>query len=86
MKKSEKVGIIIVVILAVVFAVSIFAGGGNKNQTAVKNPCETMCRPMNAEQDEWSFPKMGPNADYNNTGFYTKEECVSACKSARTNR
>jgi hypothetical protein len=84
MKKSEKVGIIIVVVLAVVFAVSIFTGGGNSKKTAPKNICETMCRPMNAEQDEWGFPKIGPNANYTNTGFYTKEECISACTAART--
>jgi len=87
MKKGEKIGIIIVVVLAVVFAVSIFAGGGSGNKKApAKDICETMCRPIDAEQDEWGFPKMGPNADYNNTGFYTKEECVAACKSARTRR
>jgi len=77
MKKSEKIGIIIVVVLAVVFAVSIFAGGGSgKNKSTVKNVCEIMC--YSPDQTYWTFS--GANADIY---YYTKEECVAACKIVR---
>lgn len=77
MKKSEKIGIVIVVILAVVFVVSIFNViiNGEKRRD-LNNACDLICYLKG--QDYWTFP--GADAD---SYYYTKEECVVACKIAR---
>ena len=74
MKKPEKIGLLIVVILAVVFAVSIWQKPKNKidEKTYAKISCQSLCHPY--EQNYWIFPGAGEN-NY----FLTKEDCVLAC-------
>lgn len=73
MKKSEKIGIAIVVVLAIIL-VSVLLSG-NKGNTK-KDYCNGLCLPSGPET--WSL--MGePVGEDNNNNFPTKDECISAC-------
>ena len=73
MKKSEKIEIAILIVLAIILAVNVWAGKTNSKTIYGKPVCDAMCHLVN--QDSWSFPRAGA---YNI--FSTKEDCVSACQ------
>lgn len=71
MKKSEKIGIAIVAILAIILVGILI--NDNKNRPNKKDACDKICisTPKN-----WVL--LGASPDRNS--FPTKEECVSACQ------
>jgi flagellar basal body-associated protein FliL len=71
MKKSEKVWIIILVVLLVILGISIWSGGVNKpttSSTSTKSPCQVMCHPV---QGNWVFKGQT---------FSSREECITECQ------
>ena len=74
MKTSEKIGIAIVAILAVILVSTLLAGGNNDKK--IKDFCDGLCQPYDSKT--WFF--MGePISGNDDNNFPTKEECVSAC-------
>ena len=74
MTKNEKIGIAIVIILIIIWAIGVWAGQ-KTNSESKKINCETTCRQVG--NDDWTFPGAGP---INTNNFSTKEECISACQ------
>ena len=72
MKKSEKIGIAVVTVLAIILISMLWSG--NKGNTK-KDYCEGICLPSGPET--WFL--MGEPADEDNNNFSTKDECISAC-------
>jgi len=70
MTKMEKIGIIIMVILSIVLAVSIWAESKNKSDISeTTDICESLCSEI--ENDNWVF--MGEK-------FPTQESCIDECE------
>ncbi len=70
MKKSEKIGIVVVVILAIILVGILI--NENKNRPNPKDSCSKIC--ISGPQN-WLL--LGASPDRNS--FPTKEECISAC-------
>jgi len=72
MTKTEKIGVIIIAILLIILAISIWAGYGNNKSTGSANNdvCGTMCH---KQQENWNF---------RGQEFSSQEECLTYCKSA----
>lgn len=79
MKKSEKIGIAIVAILAVILVGTLLAEYKN-NRTTRKDACGALCQPYN--QKTW-FLMTEPGGDGSGNSFPTKEECVDSCLSKK---
>ena len=74
MKNTKKVGIIIVIVLAIIFAVSVLSGQKN-NSTVKKIDCQTACHQIG--NNNWIFPGAGPISE---NIYSAKEDCISACQ------
>ena len=72
MKKSEKIGIVIVAILAIILVSVLWSG--NKGNTK-KDSCDGRC--VSSGPETWFLIGEPVNEDNNN--FSTKDECISAC-------
>ena len=73
MKTSEKIGITVVAILAIILTSTLLSG--NKDNTK-KDFCDGICLPSGPET--W-FLMGEPAGEENNNNFSTKDECISAC-------
>ncbi|MCX6720757.1 MAG: hypothetical protein NTW11_03045 [Candidatus Staskawiczbacteria bacterium] len=73
MQTREKVGIAILIILIIIFAISIW--NMQSNAPKVKINCQTAC--IHIGSMGWTFPGAGPIAK---NKFLTKEECIFACQ------
>jgi len=73
MKKSEKIGILIVIVLSMILVGSLLSGGTSK--TKKENACQNLCQPYSS--GTWFF--IGESIDGSNNNFSTKNECIDAC-------
>lgn len=72
MKKSEKIGIVVVAILAIIL-VSVLLSDSKSNSK--KSSCDGLCLPSGPET--WFL--IGEPMGEDNNSFSTKEECIDAC-------
>jgi FtsZ-interacting cell division protein ZipA len=72
MKKSEKIGIGIVTVLAIILIAILLSGDSKKEKK--QNFCNGLC--YNSGSEMWSM-MTEPRDDYNS--YSTKNECVNAC-------
>ena len=75
MKKSEKIGIVIVAILAIILASVLLSARGN-NKTSKQDFCAGLCQPSGTET--W-FLIGEPRGGNNDNNFSTKNECINDC-------
>ena len=73
MKKSEKIGIITVIVLAVLWGVFFLLNQTTTKPNGGKIDCNNVCHKIASEK--WFFPGSEPGIF-----FKTKEECVSECQ------
>ena len=74
MKKSEKIGSAILIILIIILAINVFAGQKTAGLNGKIN-CETSCHQIG--NAIWTFPGAGP---VSKISFQAKEDCISACQ------
>ena len=73
MKTSEKIGIVIVTILAIILVSTLLAN--NKGNTK-KDFCDKLC--LQRGPENW-FSIEEPMDENNGNNFSTKDECINAC-------
>ena len=77
MKTSEKIGIIVVAVLAIILISMLLINNKNKVVTG-EDFCDKLCFQRGPEN--WFFIGISANENSDNS-FTTKDECVSACLS-----